>query len=358
MKILQICAYAAPYEGNFINTLKKLDELLTIDNHEVIYAFPENARQLIWIKELSIIRRIYFLPINMARIKPSTYFKLKTILTNEKIDIVHSHFELYDIPVALMSNKKIKVFWHLHDPIEEYYQKATFSRKALFKFQYKYLGSGTTLLSVSEKHKDFAIKLGYHKNQAYWLPNAIDIKRFKPVSQNHKEFDFLIFGWEFIRKGVDLLLQAGEILYKKGYTFKVGIVAKNDFFEVNNIIQLKDSPWLVLQEFVEDVGELYNKTSTFLHISRAEGLSYALLEATYSGLNIICSDIPENVLPQDFPTIKYIQSENVVELVEMMRFFLINPDLSRSKSEISRKIIENEYSLEYWCNKVMDFYNA
>lgn len=54
-----------------------------------------------------------------ARILPKTYLLIKQIYNENDIDIVHSHFELYDIPVTIMAPKKVKVFWHLHDAIKK-----------------------------------------------------------------------------------------------------------------------------------------------------------------------------------------------------------------------------------------------
>ena len=72
MTVLQVCAYAAPYEGNFIASLKKLGEALKSRGHKMIYAFPENAREKEWCQKLSGETKVYFLPLAKARIKPST----------------------------------------------------------------------------------------------------------------------------------------------------------------------------------------------------------------------------------------------------------------------------------------------
>jgi hypothetical protein len=54
MKILQVCAYAAPYEGNFIKSLLALESHLTAAGHEVVYAFPESAASIEWCKEIEV----------------------------------------------------------------------------------------------------------------------------------------------------------------------------------------------------------------------------------------------------------------------------------------------------------------
>ena len=46
MTILQVCAYAAPYEGNFIKSLKALGKVYEEKGDKMVYAFPESARNI------------------------------------------------------------------------------------------------------------------------------------------------------------------------------------------------------------------------------------------------------------------------------------------------------------------------
>ena len=77
MRALQVCAYAAPYEGNFMKSLYALDFELKNHGYDTIYAFPETAAQFEWCQKLARQKTVYFLPLAKARIKPTTYFQLK-----------------------------------------------------------------------------------------------------------------------------------------------------------------------------------------------------------------------------------------------------------------------------------------
>lgn len=111
MTILQVCAYAAPYEGNFIKSLKALGNVYKEKGDKMVYAFPESARNILWCKELEKHTDVYYLPLAKARIKIKTYTMLKDIYCKYKdLKIVHSHFELYDAPVSLTAPKNVKVF--------------------------------------------------------------------------------------------------------------------------------------------------------------------------------------------------------------------------------------------------------
>lgn len=45
MNFLFICAYAAPYKGNFISSLEVLEHKLEQNGHKVIYAFTETTKK-------------------------------------------------------------------------------------------------------------------------------------------------------------------------------------------------------------------------------------------------------------------------------------------------------------------------
>ena len=52
MDILQVCAYGAPYPGNFIDSLLLLEEKLMEAGHTTIYAFAETAKGKPWCEEI------------------------------------------------------------------------------------------------------------------------------------------------------------------------------------------------------------------------------------------------------------------------------------------------------------------
>lgn len=352
--VLQVCAYAAPYAGNFINTLLKLDSCYRKKGYKTIFAFPESAKNLEWCTELEKKFKVYYLPLKNARIRIDTYQKMKKIYDENNVIIAHSHFELYDMPVKLAASKKIKVFWHLHDSLDLIYKKSNFIYKILWKLQYSIFSKNVKLLSVSEKAKVFAIRLGFNSNNAYFVPNGVDTNRID-FGENEKKgfkYDFLLFGWDYYRKGVDLLLQSIKEL--ENINFKVALVAGDETWERININRY---PQLINQAPVNDVGKLYKSTKCFLHISRSEGLSYALLEAIYSGCIVLCSNIEQNMFAKDFPTVFFVRNEDIQDITLSIKK-IINSEIHISNEDInmSKKLIEDKYSLNSWTKKIMEFY--
>lgn len=212
--VLQVCAYAAPYPGNFIASLITLESELKKQNIHTIYAFAEGAKNQKWCLELQKRSKVYFLPVAKARILPKTYSVFRKIYQENDIKIVHSHFELYDIPATIMAPKTVKIFWHLHDP----YQKSIkVSRNLLNKLQYSCFSKRATLLSVADYYRKEIVKLGFNEKNTAVVLNGIDLSRINITLNNRTdaEFDFLTFGWDFYRKGGDIILNVCNRLCKE-----------------------------------------------------------------------------------------------------------------------------------------------
>lgn len=352
MKILQVCGYAAPYPGNFIMALMELSLDCKKRGYETVFAFPKTAKEKEWCQQIEKEFKVYYLPLEKARIRIETYQKIKRIYEENDIKIVHSHFELYDMPSAIMKKANMKIFWHLHDSLDLIYSKSSFIYRCLWKFQYKYAGKGVRLLSVSEKAKEFAIQLGFNSENAYFFPNGIDTNRLKKNEEIKKKYDFLIFGWDFKRKGVDLILQATEKMEIKEYT--IGVVMGEREWRA---IDKKKYPMLIQQEPVDNIAELYHQTKCFLHVSRSEGLSYALLEALYSGIIVISSDIEQNLFAKQFKNAIFVKNENVDDISEKMEMVLRGKiEISREQIIETQKKIESTYSINEWKRRLQKLY--
>ena len=350
MDILQVCAYAAPYPGNFIRSLLALEQKAAENGHRTLYAFPETARKIPWCEELAKHAKVYFLPLSKARIRLKTYIALHDILNeNPDIKVIHSHFELYDFPIVLVAPKNIKVFWHLHDAIQSF---AGLKNRLVHRVQYGLIKGRAQLLSVAEENGNYAISCGFPKEHVTLVPNAIDLERIQKVDLNRvPEYDFLIFGWELERKGVDLCFEAVRRLKTP---IKVVLIAKAGVKdEITRRFGHCDN--IDVCEPISDVNLLYCQSKAFLHISRAEGQSYALIEAIYAGLPALISDIPENMFATQFGNVFVAKSEDANDIAKRMEE-LLDATLDPIASKNNRQIIEEKYSTAVWANRVFEIY--
>lgn len=353
MTILQVCAFAAPNAGNFIACLTRLEKALDEKGVHTIYAFCDGAQDKDWCKEIQKRTEVYFLPTRHARILPETYQKMKEIYAKHDVSVVHSHFELYDIPATIMAPKGVKVFWHLHDAVQEHYEKAGNVKKLLIKLQYGMFSRRATLLSVSEKHAAFVERLGFSRERIVYFPNGINTKRIHRLEQLKEDGCLLMFGWEVYRKGVDVVVKAMEKVVCENC--KVVIIGQKECQKY-----LKEHGSDARLEYrcpVNDINQLYSQAKAFIHVSRSEGLSYALLEAIYAGLPVICSDIPENGFARVFKNVFFVPNEDDKAIAEKIDDICTQKQVfSPELAEYNRRIIEQDYSLEAWVSHLMQYY--
>ncbi len=353
--ILQVCAYAAPYPGNFINSLLALATECSKYGYSTIFAFPENAKSINWCKELETNYKVYYLPLEKARVRLNTYKLLSRIFKENQIIIAHSHFELYDIPTRICAHRNTRIFWHLHDPIV----KSKGIRRLLQIVQYKCLSRSVTLLSVADKYRHIAMELGFPEGQSYVLLNGIDIDRIKKVEKVNveKSYDFLSFGWDFYRKGDDVILQACRMLSEGGYGFSFALNGNDSTWkELDKFIGKQIPTYLLLQQPTTNVSQLYNDCRCFVQASRRETFSYAVCEAAYSGLPVICSDIDGVKWAHELPTVMFFANENSEQLAELMKEILCGYTCQSDSVERTRAIIEKKYSISAWIRNIESLY--
>lgn len=355
MNILQVCAYAAPYPGNFIKSLNTLDKKLYNKGHKIIYAFPHTAKECKWCADLQKERKVYFLPLSKARILPKTYSSFKSIFKNEDIDIVHSHFELYDIPISCTAPKNVRIFWHLHDPISK---ENGFVSNLINKIQYGMLSKKAYLISVSEFYRQYAVKLGFKENNTCNVLNGIDCERITYPYNNNKEYEFLTFGWDFYRKGADIIFTAMEKLNSDGYNCKLLFNGNDSTYNtLKEYFNGNIPPYIVFQPFIENINEMFSKCRVFIQASRKETFAYAVCEAAYAGMQVISSDIPGLEWAHKVPSIKFFKSESSDELYALLKEAIENNFLiSNDTIENTRKYINENYSTDKWAEDIIKIY--
>lgn len=355
MTVLQVCAFAAPNGGNFIASLTHLENSLKEQGVDTIYAFADGAEGKPWCQEIQKRTKVYFLPTAKARILPKTYQIFKQICQENDIAIIHSHFELYDMPATVMAPKGIKIFWHLHDPIDFH----TTNHKILWKLQYAVVGKKAQLLSVADKYKEDVIRIGFPREQARTILNGIDLNRIQPLSKKEAQSEtvFLTFGWDFLRKGSDLIIDACNLLANEGYSFKLILNGNESTWHVLDAHLHGASPkWLVRGEPVNDINMLYGKADLFIQASRRETFSYAVCEAAYAGLPVICSDIPGLEWAHELPSVDFFPAEDITALYQKLKGFLDGKHLPSAQMEQSRSVVTEKYSLYSWAAKIREAY--
>lgn len=346
--LLHICNYAAPYPGNFINSLQSLEKYEQIKN---VYLFPPQAnesRAKVWIDELNRDGTCAYIQ-ESSRWK--TYLLLKKIMKQHNVDKVVMHFSnlRIDCIVKFAVNKK-KIIRFFHNPYRP-------RKKSVHLFR-NFLWNGNTFVGVSNF---VAERLRETFPNQYVCPvvNAIDFARLNQTEDFERNGKIVatIMGWDQRRKGLDLALSAIDKLRPR-YDIILQIVAAANGESMNQFIfdsLGKSVDWAFVLPPRNDVATYFSGTDIFLSPSRDEAFGYAVVEDAYCEKSIVASRV-DGQAELEIDGVYWFENENVDEMCSQIEKSIIElnaPEKIAQRAKV-KEDIQHTYSLEKWSRKVAD----
>lgn len=360
--ILHIMNYAASYRGNFIDSLSSLDKKIRVDGLKNIYLFTAEAQgegAMSWIKEMQKQgEEIYFLKEN----RKQDAQLINKLIKEKQVKAVHTHFITMQQYLAIYQATfgcKVPILMHMHN----HSKKAGNPIKNVLR---RMLYGKCTMIACSESVYA-SIERDYPKNKKYVIDNGVNFARLdtyetltkKEFGLDNTEGVFLIFGFDFYRKGVDLAIKALKQLREQGHNFSLLISLSTNFEQVEkNIIDiLGEKPsWIKVISARNDVATLYNLVDVFLSPSREEGLPYSVVEAGYSSCSVVMSDISAQVhlkIPYGY----WFQSENVEEFAKMILKAQTEHGKKLEDWNNVKETMKQNYALDTWSEQMKKLYN-
>lgn len=345
-KVLIITDYAAPYEGNFIESLKLLQKKMEEKGNEVIYLFTPKAKDKGCINGLlKENRKVLF---GSDNIKKNMKI-IKNIIREEQISIIYTHFcslkTQVQVKLIRLMNRKVKLISHFHN---HYKLSGKFPRKQLAYIAYK----GDLNIACSESVKN---SIPYSKKKTVYVDNAINFKRLDTyrdikIDGLENKFVVLMFGFDYYRKGVDISIKAIKELNIDDVVLAISLSKNRDVVEKNIISDFGEIPkFIKFLEPIDDIATYYKKADIFLTSSREEGLCYSVIEAAYCKTKIVCSNIPG--VPKNIPGEIFFESTNYVELKNII-YQSIKSDEPDYIKEEAHDYVKRTYSIEKWVKSI------
>jgi glycosyltransferase involved in cell wall biosynthesis len=363
--VLQFTSYDAPYKGNFISSLLRLEARIKEEGVHMVYLFQYKetaARQ--WVQELIAEgKNIYFLSGKKAKDLSIVY----KILRKHKIKIIHTHFVgikyhfLLNVVRNLMK-KRIFLINHLRNHRE----KKNFIKRYLIKIASNidlYIGCSQ---SVADHYRRINNR---EENKITFVTNGIDFTRLDNyVNLERSEFSintttkiFLMFGFDYYRKGVDLAIEAFNemINEKEDACLMISLSSRKDF--VLSKIKEKFNPipgWIKIIEPRDDIATYFHFSDAFLSPSRSEGFCNSLAEAAYCEIPLIASKIPN----EDYlyiPTFFEFKSGDVSGLKQQILTVLsLNKERKIEIGKVQREYVINTFDLNKWAEQIFTIYKS
>jgi glycosyltransferase involved in cell wall biosynthesis len=215
------------------------------------------------------------------------------------------------------------------------------------------------VLAIGSANKEFYRAIGVPEQRIFWMPYAVDNKRFLVASAltdlERKELrgsfgiyddrPIVLYAGKFQRrKHPDDLLRAAARLHREGAVFNLVMVGSGEMEgELRTLAQQYELSNVYFAGFVNQAAlpRIYAACDVFALPSQDEPWGLAVNEAMCAGLPIVASVeigcVPD--LVQDSRNGRTFSAGNVAGLTDALRSLLIDPGLRRGMGEASRQII-------------------
>lgn len=360
--------YGGPYAGSFISMLVATAREAADRGYETTIWLSSVARNRPWLPELDRVAEVRWLEGAVGRVASisSTVQALQSALaTQPGLAVLHTHFSTFDVPAALMRlrRRRIAVFWHQHSKLLE-------GRVNRFRNRFRYTVLGPLvdgILCVSPEILEALRARHAPKSKLRDFPNAVDMRRFAPATAERRlvarrSLDLpetarvvLHFGWDWHRKGGDLMLGAADVLAAEHDLVWLSVGGEKGAGGLRDARGV--NPAVRLLAPTDDVQELYAAADLFLSCSRAEGMPYSVLEALACGLLVVGTDLPvQRDLLAGLPGAAAIPCDpSAIALAVRAMLSLTESDLM-SHAAAARQRVADSYSLDFWARRLVDLY--
>lgn len=265
--------------------------------------------------------------------------KLKELVIDEGVNIVHTHLSAFQYVLYINSKKSIKHIHTVHSIVGR--------ENPIYEMCFRYASHRkmTCFIALTDSiRKELIRRYRTDERMVTCIPNGIDTNKYfyrERVSVNDA-ITFITVGSLIPVKNHELLLNAfKEFCTIRNYVDKLYIVGDGVLKEqlVNFTNQNGLSNNVIFTGNVGDVENYLYKADVFVLTSHYEGVSLALLEASSTGLAIIASSTggtPE-VVGEDA---LLIADNDKDELVNKMKMLAENHEQRQYYQRTARKIAE------------------
>lgn len=281
----------------------------------------------------------------------SAFYKLKKIISINKIDIIQAHgSSWFWAVVCKISGSKIKVVWHDHyGDSENLDQRDT---TLLRKFS-KYFDG---IISVNNELLNWAKCILSFKKTLVYLPNfvkpALSLKR---DLKGNQEFKIICVANLRPQKDHFTLIKAFELIQEK-YDVSLHLFGRNFQDEYSHVIigLIENNKNIFYYGESNDILDYLKSADIGVLTSKSEGLPLTVLEYGIAGIPVVCTDAGAcGDIIGDYG--KVVKIENPKKLSQALKVYLNNRERARRDSSNFQIKVKNNYSESAVLQQYSDF---
>lgn len=351
-RCLLVSSFMAEYKGSYINNIIKLINKMHENGDEIVFIFPKAKMQALWTEELKELGcKVYFLEYRPYSLNNINF--IRKVVKEEKINLIYSDFTGWDNTVKL-AKPFMPAIWHERMRVND----RDTAKKIYNYFKFRVIGAIRTYpIGISDDVYNSVNRLA-GRNRTTKIYNATSVDRFD-MSIERKENKikkYLMFSYSHNVKGVDLAFDAMEKLNRDEIKAILALVSHGECDEYVKSRYGDNLPeWLEMRKPREDVERHFFDCDCFISASRSEGFCQSLMEAIYTGMSTIVSDIPGTSWSKDFRGVTFFKSGNSDSLYDAV-VKNQNYRISEEDIEFNRKKVEEEYSVDRWVDNVISLH--
>ncbi|MFH1458941.1 MAG: glycosyltransferase family 4 protein [Candidatus Omnitrophota bacterium] len=295
----------------------------------------------------------------------SAIFKLRKILKNLNIEILHTHGYKADL-IGFFAGLflEIKLLSTVHGWIGD-----TFLVK-IYDFMDKVVLRGfDNIVVVCEKFKLDLIKFGINKNKIKIIHNGIDLNEIIKKRPDRETKNFLriaedkkvitVIGRLSLEKGHKYFLAAAKKLVWENQDLVFLIVGdgplESELKRMARIYNIEDK--VIFAGFRDDVADIISISDVIVLPSLSEGFPLVILEAMSMAKPVVATDVGDvKFLVKDTETGVCVKPAQTNQIQAAINKILTNPNLAQEMANQGKKLVNREYKIENMIEKYKEIY--
>ncbi len=280
--------------------------------------------------------------------------KIKIIIKENKIDLVHSHLFWPTIIARCAVPKTIPLITTIHAFITSSVEYNMPVIKWLDKYTYKIRASVIVAVAKGAQEEYFSF-LNLKPFKTYVLYTFVDLEKFNKPQQfkDNEPFKIISVGALRLQKNQVYLIRSMTFLKNENVELHIfgGGPLQAELQELINETGAK----VILKGLVKNVEEVLPLYDAFSMSSTFEGFSLAVLEAMASKVNVVLSDIP-SFKEQGADTALYFNLQKEITFVNQINYLRNNKKEANILREKAFERVKNFYTLPIYMEDLRKIY--